>query len=70
MIKPIEIGIGCLSECEIESNLLNDPTLTMILVTHKVSEDLYNKFDHILLVNDKKLVEITDKGYQYALNWI
>lgn len=58
------------SEYQIENNLLEDPTLTLILVSHKVNENLFNKFDHVLLVKDKKLVEITDKGYQYALNWI
>lgn len=58
------------SEYQIENDLLEDPTLTLILVSHKVNKNVFNKFDHVLLVKDKKLVEITDKGYQYALNWI
>lgn len=58
------------SEYQIENSLLENPTLTLILISHKVNKALFNKFDHVLLVKDKKLVEITDKGYQYALNWI
>lgn len=58
------------SECKIENELLDNVELSLILVSHKVNEEIFKKFDHILLINDKKMVDITHKGYEYALKFI
>lgn len=56
------------SEYEIEKGLLDAPNKTIIMVSHTMNQELFYKFNHVLLVKDKKLVDITNKGYEYALN--
>lgn len=58
----------------IEKSLLNIPSLTSIVVTHKLSEELLSKYDGIIALKDGKVVEqgsfyelMKNKSYFYSL---
>ena len=54
------------SEYRIENRLLEDKDLTLILVSHRISKEIYSKFDKVLLVKNEKLNDVSYMDYKNA----